>query len=97
MEPSDLRNRLNESIRFFRLGMEAHGSDRLRRVIDLLLVELPKLSETEYRDIQICLSQVLAAQERRDFLLVADLLEFQIAPLFSTLQNKRENDLKETR
>jgi len=90
MNQADLRDRLAESSRFFRLGMEALGSARLRRAIDLLIVELPKLSADQCREAQIQLSHVLAAQERRDFLLVADLLEYQIAPLLSSSQKSGE-------
>ena len=84
MEQPDLRNLLAESIRLFRLGMEAHGSTRLKLAIDLLIVQLPKLSEIECRNIQIQLGHVLSAQERRDFLWVADLLEYQVIPILTS-------------
>ena len=66
--------------RYLRLGMEAAGSTELVNCIDLLIEKLPQLQDSLMNEIQLYLAQVLAAQVRKDYLYVADLLEYEIAP-----------------
>ena len=81
MNPLEEAIRLEEASKLFRLGMEAFGSAKLRQAIDLLVVALPQLSPEASLQVQNLLVEALAAQERRDFLLLADFLEYEIVPL----------------
>jgi hypothetical protein len=81
MSPVDWIGLLGEISRFYRLGMEGFASVKLRREIDLLITHLPYLSAGTALRVQEILAETLAAQERKDYLLVADWLEYQLAPL----------------
>lgn len=61
----------------FRLGKEAEASKRLRTCIDLLESELKKLKDTSA--ISNIMPLMLAAQERQDWLGLADYLEYELA------------------
>lgn len=67
--------------RAFRLGVEGEGSDALIRTIDQMITLLGALPESGMQAANGILLELLAAQGRKDFLLVADLLEFELAPL----------------
>lgn len=65
-----------EAVRFFRLGMEGAGSEHLMHFIDALsrlLRESPHPHPERFNGV---LQSTLEAQARRDYLRVADLLEF---------------------
>jgi len=74
-----------------RLGMEAQGSTQLIACIDDLLEFLPHCLPAQVNRFQSVLNQILAAQMRKDFLLVADLLEYEMAPLICGLITNSEN------
>lgn len=67
--------------RALRLGMEAQGSAALVHCLDKLQQRLCELPGETTNAILLHLEQALAAQQRKDYLLVADLLEYEIAPL----------------
>ena len=67
--------------RSLRLGMEAKGCAVLVLCLDELEKQLPNLPLEVTNQILPYLGDALAAQERKDYLLVADLLEYEIAPL----------------
>lgn len=68
---------------YFRLGMEARACRTLAYYVEQLLVEFPKIPAEYTGNLQVLLGQTLAAQERRDFLMVADLLEYEIPPILN--------------
>lgn len=78
---SSLRADITVACRAFRLGVEGEGSDALIRSIDQMVALLGALPETAVQTANQMLLELLAAQERKDFLLVADFLEFELAPL----------------
>jgi len=80
MDQTDWLKQFEKVGRFLRLGMEALGSVELVNSIDLLIAKLPELQPSLASDIQVLLSLALSAQERKDYLYVADLLEYEIAP-----------------
>jgi len=63
----------------FRLGIEAQASENLVEFIDLLtpLVQNPIYPYRE--EMNTVLAELLAAQSRKDYLYVADLLEYELA------------------
>jgi len=67
--------------RHFRLGMEAQGCLALVMCIDKLQPLLFDLPVDTTQQMMGFLEKALSAQERKDYLLVADLLEYEIAPL----------------
>ncbi len=76
----------------FRLGMEAQGCAQLMTLIDRLLGRMPELAAEQTIHLQFLLEQALAAQQRKDFLLVADILEYEVAPLFHPPPVVREDE-----
>ncbi len=71
-----------------RLGMEAQGSEELVGCIDLLIGRLTTVPAEQTMVMQQVLGEILAAQGRKDYLLVADLLEYEIAPLLQQLEER---------
>jgi hypothetical protein len=73
---------LQAAARAFRLGMEAQGQEAFVAFVDALQAELalPRGAAVAPR-LQPLLPELLAAQERGDFLRVADLLEHELRPL----------------
>ena len=67
--------------RALRLGMEAQGNAALVHCLDELQKRLCDLPGETTNAILCHLEQALAAQQRKDYLLVADLLEYEIAHL----------------
>lgn len=80
MEQIDWFKQFEKAGSYLRLGMEALGSVELVSSIDLLIGKLPELQVSVAGEIQLLLAQALAAQERKDYLYVADLLEYEVAP-----------------
>lgn len=79
MTNAELVNHCVQTARHFRLGHDAHGHDMLMDVLDGLEAALtggmldPVSSEP-------VLAEMLAARQRTDLLLLADILEHIIAP-----------------
>lgn len=67
--------------RSLRLGMEAQGCAALVHCIDQLMSHLSDFSPEVAVRLPALLEPALAAQGRKDYLLVADLLEYELAPL----------------
>lgn len=74
----DISQKLDEVARGYRLGMEGHGSVKLVQLIEMLLPELTDLPPTNLIPLNHLLTQSMEALSRRDYLFVADLLEFPI-------------------
>ena len=72
---------LLEVVRASRLGMEAMAGDRLVGFIDRLSVRLSTLPPVIVSQLTPVLAQVLFAQEKRDHIWIADLLQYQVAPM----------------
>ena len=51
------------------------------KLVDLLVVEMQGLTPQEQVMLNPVLNAILAAYERKDYLLIADLLEFELRPL----------------
>jgi len=90
-EVQPCRSALHAAVRAFRVGMEAQGNDHLIAFVNHLAEVLsaarhkpPDGAGKEHlppqAEILPFLETALAAQERGDFLFVADLLEYEIAP-----------------
>lgn len=65
----------------FRLGREGEASQRLVQGIDQLVASLGSLPAERVGLLQRELNETLQAQQRKDFLRVADLLEYVLLPL----------------
>lgn len=86
-------NSISQSLRIvvdgFRLGMEAAGSDVLIGVTEQLASEISSWPEREIQALNPWLEKLFTAQAQKNFLYVADILEYQVLPLFAG-QNKTE-------
>lgn len=74
------RQPLDAAVRALRLGMEGEGGAQLTRFIDLLVPALGHLSPEHLAALNDVLGAILQGQTRKDFLLVADFLEYEVAP-----------------
>ncbi len=73
---------LRAAARSFRLGMEAQGSQALVHLVDWLMRRPDASGDgASATRLEPILGEIVSAQERADFLRVADLLEFELAPL----------------
>jgi len=72
---------LMETVVALRLGIEGMAGDRLRHFIDALGAALPTLDPALLPRLLPQLEPLLAAQQRRDLVEQADLLQYEIAPL----------------
>lgn len=71
---------LTAAARALRLGLEGEGSEQLTRFIDRLLPDLGSQAPQQLAALNEVLTAMLQGQARKDFLLVADLLEYEVAP-----------------
>jgi hypothetical protein len=71
-----------------RLGMEAQGCAALVLCIDKLQPLLAGLSAHTTQQMMKFLEDALMAQERKDYLLVADLLDYEIVPLLQKVEHR---------
>lgn len=65
----------------FRLGMEGYASEKLVAFIDAFLPVLQTEAGIDIESVNGLLTDLLASQSRKDYLRVADILEYEIAPL----------------
>ncbi len=73
--------RLGSAARAFRVGMEAQANEEFVSFVDLVIPLLGRPSHAEAAlELAPVLPEVVAAQQRGDFLRVADLLEYEIGP-----------------
>ena len=81
--PMDTLSMLQQVAIHFRLGMHGAGSEGLVALIDRLLGEVQNAGMTplQLNELSALLGEILAAQERRDLLYLADLLQYRLAPL----------------
>lgn len=78
----DLRAALLQTVAAFRVGMPARGNDALARFVTRLQDRLERGgSDAQALSFLPHLSDIIAAQERGDYLRVADVLEFDLLPL----------------
>jgi hypothetical protein len=75
------REALKSAATAFRLGMEGQASQDLVRFIDVFLPVLQDPNRADCKEINRLLNEVLAAQSRKDYLRVADLLEYEVSAL----------------
>lgn len=75
------RNALTSAVKLFRLGMEGQASKMLVEFIDSFLPSLAGATPEHIGRISPLLNEIMAAQARKDYLRVADLLEYEITPL----------------
>ena len=69
---------LLEVIESFRLGREGQGSAALSKAIDLIMLKMQQHAAELTQDDVVLINEVLAAQERGDYLFVADILEYKL-------------------
>lgn len=65
----------------FRLGMEGRAGKDLVGFIDSLFPIFQNFNQTGFHKINGLLNEILAAQSRKDYLRVADLLEYELSLL----------------
>lgn len=70
------------AVRAFRLGMEGLAGERLAAMIDALAPALDELESKQVLTLQPVLEEILAGQTRKDWLRIADLLEYVVVPGF---------------
>lgn len=78
MSLRDSSQKLTEVANGYRLGQEGHGSLKLAQLIEMLLPELNDFPPTSLSTLNHLLTQAMEALSRRDYLFVADLLEYPI-------------------
>jgi hypothetical protein len=64
----------------FRLGMEGQASKEFVRFVDSLLQRLQSFPRPNLNELSTFLNELFAAQSRKDYLYIADLLEIEISP-----------------
>ncbi|WP_076410863.1 hypothetical protein [Shewanella sp. UCD-KL12] len=79
-----LKEKLVSTAQLLRLGQEAEGSKRLRECLDHLEPMLPTLTNSQA--ILASVPAMLSAQERQDWLGLADTLEYEITALLNQQQ-----------
>jgi hypothetical protein len=72
---------LEKVVEAYRLGMEGQASEHLVKLIDLLTPVLAKAPPEMVVRINPLLANAISAIERKDYLYVADTIEYEIAPL----------------
>ena len=70
------RELLNAAIGCFRLGMEGLGNEHLIGFIDAIQLVSSRFPSENIQRINPILNEVVLAQARKDYLFVADLLEY---------------------
>lgn len=83
--PNTLITKLIDTAHRFRLGEEAEGSRHLRVCLDHLEPLLSNLTDANL--ILEKLPEMMAAQERHDWLALADYLEYELPPLLQNTSN----------
>ena len=81
MERQTLSQLLIVAANFFRLGMEAAGSEKLIDIIEQLTQLLTKWPEAKLPGINAELKRLYTAKAQKNLLFAADILEFRILPL----------------
>ena len=76
------RQALDRSAAAFRLGHDGEGNELLGQFIDGFLRVLPGMEQSSIARSQAILEPMLQAQQRGDYLFLADLLEYELTPLF---------------
>lgn len=87
MASESLLAKLTECCRLFRVGREAEANSQLAALIEPLLQALPQLAERQRAHFEVVMPLLLDAQQRRDLLYLADLLQYEIGPLVSAEGN----------
>jgi len=77
------RQQIRETARYFRLGMEAQASDSMVAFIDAFVPLLQGGGLVGAHAVQALLGELLQAQARKDYLRVADLLEYEILDMLA--------------
>jgi hypothetical protein len=72
---------LSDTARAFRLGMEGEANEHFTGLIDALGHALQDAPAENLSALSLLLPEILAAQHRQDYLNIADLLEYRLAPL----------------
>ena len=72
---------LVEAIRFFRVGMEGFANKRLASFIESYIARMPSLPEDVVATSQLLFKEMREAQERHDYIWLADLMEFELFPV----------------
>ena len=78
----------------FRLGMEGQASQNLIELIDFLIPLIQEPSFPNREEMNRLLSELLAAQSRKDYLRAADILEYEIAGWITVDEVPTDNALK---
>lgn len=75
------KGHLDVAILSLRLGMEGMAGERMTWFIDSLAPRLSRISPERMQQLTPLLGDALAAQTRKDYLRMADLLQYEIKPL----------------
>lgn len=76
-----LAGHLSDTAIAFRLGIEGEANERFALLIDTLEEELQSAPAENLSHLSLLLPEVFAAQQRQDYLNIADLLEYRLLPL----------------
>lgn len=71
---------LTSAASLFRLGMEGQASENMVKFIDTFLPELGGKPPEQIAQLTLLLNDIMTAQSRKDYLRVADLLEYELLP-----------------
>lgn len=83
MHSSEFQELVQGAVVAFRLGREAQGSEKLVAIVDLLPGLVSNVPSTALPRLNGMFSAMLAAQSRRDFLFLADLLEYELSAVLA--------------
>ncbi|MEZ4483730.1 MAG: hypothetical protein R2864_03760 [Syntrophotaleaceae bacterium] len=76
-----LADQLTVTVQAFRLGMEGQANENFAGLIDALGGVLEEASPLKMNELSQLLPEILSAQNRQDYLGLADLLAYRLAPL----------------
>lgn len=85
MVSQPILEKISDAAGNYRLGLAAAGSEALVGITEVLITEMVHWTETEIIDFQSLLEKLLQAQEQKNILYIADILEYQILPNISGL------------
>jgi len=74
---------------FFRIGMEASGNEHFTECIELLLKVVEKNHTYAINELNAILTKMLLSQERRNWVALADIIQYEFIDFFNKGMNRQ--------
>lgn len=74
---------------FFRIGMEASGNEHFAEFIELLLKFIDKNHNDAIGELNAILTKMLLAQERRNWVGLSDIIQYEFIDFFNKSMNEQ--------